>query len=68
MTNLNEASDRLAEELRGFPPLAQRSAKKLINDIEDAGLSLVIELEGQCYGRLAAPTISAKRSAEHASR
>jgi 2-oxoglutaroyl-CoA hydrolase len=39
-------------ELRGFPPLAQRSAKKLINDIEDAGLSLAIELEGQCYGRL----------------
>ena len=49
---LEAASDRLAEELRGFPPLAQRSAKKLINDIEDAGLSLAIELEGQCYGRL----------------
>jgi 2-oxoglutaroyl-CoA hydrolase len=32
--------------------LAQRSAKKLINDIEDAGLLLAIELEGQCYGRL----------------
>ena len=32
--------------------LRQRSAKKLINDIEDAGLSLAIELEGQCYGRL----------------
>src|ERR1700730_8622586 len=41
-----------ARELRGFPPLAQRSAKKLINDIEDAGLSLAVELEGQCYGRL----------------
>ena len=49
---LEAASDGLAEELRGFPPLAQRSAKKLINDIEDAGLSLAIELEGQCYGRL----------------
>jgi 2-oxoglutaroyl-CoA hydrolase len=23
-----------------------------MNDIEDAGLSLAIELEGQCYGRL----------------
>jgi 2-oxoglutaroyl-CoA hydrolase len=33
-------------------PLAQRSAKKLMNDIEDAGLSLAIELESQCYGRL----------------
>jgi 2-oxoglutaroyl-CoA hydrolase len=49
---LEAASDALAEELRGFPPLAQRSAKKLMNDIEDAGLSLAIELEGQCYGRL----------------
>ena len=49
---LEAASDALAEELRGFPPLAQRSAKKLMNDIEDASLSLAIELEGQCYGRL----------------
>jgi enoyl-CoA hydratase/carnithine racemase len=49
---LEAASDALAEELRGFPPLAQCSAKKLMNDIEDAGLSLAIELEGQCYGRL----------------
>jgi 2-oxoglutaroyl-CoA hydrolase len=49
---LEAASDALVEELRGFPPLAQRSAKKLMNDIEDAGLSLAIELEGQCYGRL----------------
>jgi hypothetical protein len=32
----------------GLPPLAQRSAKKLMNDIEDASLSLAIELEGQC--------------------
>ena len=49
---LEAASDALAEELRGFPPLPQRSAKKLMNDIEDAGLSLAIELEGQCYSRL----------------
>ena len=33
-------------------PLAQRSAKKLLNDCEDASLSLAIELEGQAYGRL----------------
>jgi 2-oxoglutaroyl-CoA hydrolase len=26
--------------------------KKLLNDIEDVSLSLAIELEGQCYGRL----------------
>jgi 2-oxoglutaroyl-CoA hydrolase len=46
------ATDALAEELRGFPPLAQRTAKKLLNDTEDASLSLAIELEGQGYGRL----------------
>ena len=49
---LEAATDRLVEELRGFPPLAQRTAKKLLNDIEDANLSLAIELEGQAYGRL----------------
>jgi 2-oxoglutaroyl-CoA hydrolase len=38
--------------LRNFAPLAQRTAKKLLNDMEDAPLSLAIELEGQCYGRL----------------
>jgi len=49
---LEAATDRFVEELRGFPPLAQRTAKKLLNDIEDANLSLAIELEGQAYGRL----------------
>ena len=49
---LEAATDALAEELRGFPPLAQRTAKKLLNDTEDATLSLAIELEGQMYGRL----------------
>jgi 2-oxoglutaroyl-CoA hydrolase len=49
---LEAATDRLVEELRVFPPLAQRTAKKLLNDIEDANLSLAIELEGQAYGRL----------------
>jgi 2-oxoglutaroyl-CoA hydrolase len=49
---LEAATDALADELRGFPPLAQRTAKKLLNDIEDANLSLAIELEGQAYGRL----------------
>jgi 2-oxoglutaroyl-CoA hydrolase len=49
---LETATDALVEELRGFPPLAQRTAKKLLNDIEDASLSLAIELEGQCYSRL----------------
>ena len=49
---LEAATDALAEELRGFPPLAQRTAKKLLNDTEDATLSLAMDLEGQMYGRL----------------
>jgi 2-oxoglutaroyl-CoA hydrolase len=49
---LEAAADALAEELRGFSPLAQRTAKKLLNDTEDATLSLAIELEGHCYSRL----------------
>jgi 2-oxoglutaroyl-CoA hydrolase len=49
---LEKATDTLVEELCSFAPLAQRSAKKLLNDCEDASLSLAIELEGQAYGRL----------------
>jgi 2-oxoglutaroyl-CoA hydrolase len=49
---LEAATDALVEELRGFAPLAQRTAKKLLNDTEDASLSTAIELEGHCYGRL----------------
>jgi 2-oxoglutaroyl-CoA hydrolase len=49
---LDAATDVLVEELRSFPPLAQRTAKKLLNDTEDATLSLAIDLEGQMYGRL----------------
>jgi hypothetical protein len=33
-------------------PLAQRTAKKLLNDTEDSPLSIAIELEGHCYSRL----------------
>jgi 2-oxoglutaroyl-CoA hydrolase len=49
---LETATAALVDELRGFPPLAQRTAKKLLNDTEDASLTLAIELEGQSYGRL----------------
>jgi 2-oxoglutaroyl-CoA hydrolase len=49
---LESATDALAEELRAFSPLAQRTAKKLLNDTEDATLSTAIELEGHCYSRL----------------
>jgi 2-oxoglutaroyl-CoA hydrolase len=49
---LESATDALAEELRAFSPLAQRTAKKLLNDTEDATLATAIELEGHCYSRL----------------
>ena len=38
--------------LRAFSPLAQRTAKKLLNDTEDSSLTVAIELEGHCYSRL----------------
>ena len=49
---LEAATDALVQELVGFAPLAQRTAKKLLNDTEDASLSIAIELEGHCYSRL----------------
>jgi 2-oxoglutaroyl-CoA hydrolase len=49
---LTSATDALVEELCAFSPLAQRTAKKLLNDTEDAPLSIAIELEGHCYSRL----------------
>jgi 2-oxoglutaroyl-CoA hydrolase len=50
--DLEKATDALVDELRTFSPLAQRTAKKLLNDTEDASLSIAIELEGHCYSRL----------------
>jgi 2-oxoglutaroyl-CoA hydrolase len=49
---LEATTDRLVDELRSFSPIAQRTAKKLLNDTEDASLSIAIELEGHCYSRL----------------
>jgi 2-oxoglutaroyl-CoA hydrolase len=49
---LEAATDALVKELVAFSPLAQRTAKKLLNDTEDASLSTAIELEGHCYSRL----------------
>jgi 2-oxoglutaroyl-CoA hydrolase len=49
---LEKATDKLVDELRTFAPLAQRTAKKLLNDTEDSILSIAIELEGHCYSRL----------------
>src|SRR5271154_2820765 len=49
---LEKATNKLVDELRSFAPLAQRTAKKLLNDTEDATLTVAIELEGHCYSRL----------------
>ena len=49
---LERATDALVDELRSFSPVAQRTAKKLLNDTEDSPLSIAIELEGHCYSRL----------------
>ena len=49
---LEGATAALVDELRSFAPLAQRTAKKLLNDTEDSSLSIAIELEGHCYSRL----------------
>jgi 2-oxoglutaroyl-CoA hydrolase len=49
---LEAATAALVDELRMFSPLAQRTAKKLLNDTEDCSLSIAIELEGHCYSRL----------------
>lgn len=49
---LEKTTDALVDELRAFSPIAQRTAKKLLNDTEDSTLSIAIELEGHCYSRL----------------
>ena len=49
---LAAATDSLADELKTFSPLAQRTAKKLLNEAEDAPLHVAIALEGEAYGRL----------------
>jgi 2-oxoglutaroyl-CoA hydrolase len=49
---LEATTDALVKELCTFSPLAQRTAKKLLNDTEDSTLAIAIELEGHCYSRL----------------
>ncbi len=49
---LEHATDTLVAHLVQFAPLAQRTAKKLLNDTEDANLASAIELEGHAYSRL----------------
>lgn len=49
---LERTVGNLAAELCSFAPLAQRTAKRLLNETEDALLTTAIELEGHCYSRL----------------
>ena len=49
---LEPATDAMVEELIALSPLAQRTAKRLLNQTEDAFLSTAIDLEGHCYSRL----------------
>lgn len=49
---LEAATNALVAELVTFSPIAQRTAKKLLNQTEDATLAIAIELEGYCYSRL----------------
>lgn len=49
---LEQATADLVKELRSFSPMAQRTAKKLLNDSENATVAIGIELEGHCYSRL----------------
>lgn len=49
---LEAATDNLVAELCAFAPLAQRTAKRLLNETEDMFLSAAIEAEGHCYSRL----------------
>ena len=49
---LEAATDALVAGLRTFSPMAQRTGRKLLNETEDASLSIAIELEGYNYSRL----------------
>ncbi len=49
---LETATDKLVDELRTFSPLAQRTAKKLLNDTEDSDARDRDRAGGHCYSRL----------------
>ena len=50
--DLERETDKLVKELLNFSPLAQRTAKKILNQTEDMFVSAAIEMEGQAYSRL----------------
>jgi len=51
-SELSSAVSKLVDELRAFSPMAQRTAKKMLNETEDCLLTTAIEVEGHCYSRL----------------
>jgi 2-oxoglutaroyl-CoA hydrolase len=49
---LDAAVDRVLADLDGLSPLALRTAKRVLNHVYDAPLSIGLELEGLAYGLL----------------
>jgi 2-oxoglutaroyl-CoA hydrolase len=49
---LEAAVDRVLADLDGLPPLALRTAKRVLNHVYDAPLAIGLELEGLAYGML----------------
>lgn len=50
--DLEAATDKLVKELLAFAPMAQRTAKKMLNQAEECDLQTAIEIEGYNYSRL----------------
>ena len=50
--DLDAAVDRVVADLSELPPLALRTAKRVLNHVYDAPLSIGLELEGLAYGML----------------
>ena len=49
---LDAAVERVIADLEGLSPLALRMAKRVLNHVYDAPLSIGLELEGLAYGLL----------------
>lgn len=52
VAELDAAVERVIDELAQLPPLALRTAKRVLNHVYDAPLSIGLELEGLAYGML----------------
>jgi 2-oxoglutaroyl-CoA hydrolase len=50
--DVDAAVDRVIADLEGLSPLALRTAKRVLNHVYDAPLSIGLELEGLAYGML----------------